>query len=270
MMARTPAKTRPARPRLVKRIPQWYGWIPDLPDQRDLVYRAPFAQIGPLPPKVDLRAGCPPVYDQKQLGSCTANAIAAALEFNQMKQQMADVFVPSRLFIYYNERAIEGTIREDSGAMIRDGIKAVAKRGAPHETLWPYDVAKFRTAPGKAAVADAKKHPAVLYQRVTRDLRQIRGCLAAGFPFVFGFSVYASFESDAVARTGNAPMPVPNEKLLGGHAVLAVGYDNPKARFIVRNSWGTGWGMKGYFTMPYKYLLDGNLSDDFWTIKLVQ
>src|SRR5450631_1098942 len=115
-MARTRATARPARKRLVKRNPQWYGWIPDLPDERDLVYRAPLARIGPLPAKVDLRAGCPPVYDQKQLGSCTANAIAGALEFNQMKQQLADVFVPSRLFIYYNERVIEGTVREDSGA----------------------------------------------------------------------------------------------------------------------------------------------------------
>jgi C1A family cysteine protease len=269
-MARTRAKTRPSRPRLVKRNPQWYGWLPDLPDHRDLVYRAPFAQIGPLPGKVDLRPGCPPVYDQKQLGSCTANAIAGALEFDQMKQQAADVFAPSRLFIYYNERLIEGTVREDAGAMIRDGIKTVSKQGAPHEDLWPYDIAKFRTKPKKTAVADAKKHPAVLYERVNRDIRQLRGCLAAGYPFVYGFSVYESFESDTVAKNGQAPMPKPKEKLLGGHAVLAVGYDHAKGRFIVRNSWGPGWALKGYFTMPYEYLLDENLSDDFWTIKLVQ
>jgi C1A family cysteine protease len=269
-MARTRATARPARTHLVKRSPQWYGWVPDLPDHRDLVYRAPLAQIGPMPSKVDLRPGCPPVYDQKQLGSCTANAIAGAIEFNQMKQQMPDVFVPSRLFIYYNERVIEGTVREDSGAMIRDGIKTVSKQGAPHEVLWPYDIAKFRTKPSKAAVADARKHPAVLYQRVTRDLPQLRGCLAAGYPFVFGFSVYDSFETNTVARTGHAPMPKPKEKMVGGHAVLAIGYDHKKRRFIMRNSWGPKWGMKGYFTLPYEYLLDGNLSDDFWTIKLVQ
>jgi C1A family cysteine protease len=257
-----------ARP--MKRSPQWYGWVPDLPDQRDLVYRAPLARIGPLPSKVDLRSVCPPVYDQKQLGSCTANAIAGALEFNQMRQNLPDVFAPSRLFIYYNERVIEGSVRDDSGAMIRDGIKSVSKQGAPHEALWPYDVAKFRTKPSARAVADAKKHPAVLYSRVTRDLAQFKGCLAAGYPFVFGFSVYDSFESDTVARTGHTPLPKAKEKLLGGHAVVAVGYDNPKKRFIVRNSWGPTWGQKGYFTMPYGYLLDENMSDDFWTIKLVQ
>jgi C1A family cysteine protease len=253
-----------------RRRAQWYGWIPDLPDHRDRIFEAPLAHLGPLPPSIDLRSGCPPVYDQGQLGSCTANAIAAALEFDQMKQELVDVFPPSRLFIYYNERAIEGTIDEDSGAMIRDGIKSVAHEGAPHEALWPYVLAKFRTRPSKKAFGDAKKHPAVLYQRVRQDVQQMRGCLASGYPFVFGFSVYESFESEAVASTGTVRMPRPKEKQLGGHAVLAVGYDHAKERFIARNSWGVDWGKNGYFTMPYDYLLDSNLSDDFWTIKLVQ
>ena len=254
----------------VQRSQQWYGWVPDLPDQRDKVYRAPLVSLGPLPQKVDLRGGCPPVYDQGQLGSCTANAIAGALEFNQIKQKLADVFPPSRLFIYYNERVIENTVDQDAGAMIRDGIKTVSKQGAPHEALWPYAIAKFKTKPSPPAVKDARKHAAVLYQRVSQDLAQLRGCLASGYPFVFGFSVYESFEGPAVAKSGRVPMPKPEEKQLGGHAVLAVGYDHPSKRFIVRNSWGPNWAMAGYFTIPYGYLLDGNLSDDFWTIKLVK
>jgi C1A family cysteine protease len=183
---------------------------------------------------------------------------------------LTDVFPPSRLFIYYNERVLEGTVDEDSGAMIRDGIKSVAKQGAPHEALWPYTTGKFRTKPGKAAFADARKHPAVLYQRVSQDLQQMRGCLASGYPFVFGFSVYTSFESDAVAKSGHVPMPKKKEKQIGGHAMLAVGYEHAKKRFIVRNSWGGAWARAGYCTMPYDYLLDENLSDDFWTISLVE
>jgi C1A family cysteine protease len=259
-----------ARRKLVRRNPKWYGWIPDLPDSRDRQYSAPIAALGPLPPSVDLRGACPAVYDQGQLGSCTANAIGGVLQFDQMKQAFADVFVPSRLFIYYNERVIEGTVDEDAGAMIRDGIKSVATQGAPHEQLWPYTIAKFRATPPAPAFKDAAKHPAVLYQRVSREIDQMKGCLASGYPFVFGFSVYASFESPAVAATGHAPLPKPKEALLGGHAVDAVGYDDAKQWFIARNSWGPKWGLAGHFTLPYQYLLDENLSDDFWTIRLVQ
>ncbi len=265
---KTPARRPTGKPgdRRIKR----FGWIPDLPDLRDHVYAAPLAQIGPLPASVDLRPDCPPVYDQGQLGSCTANAIGAALEFDQMKQQQADVFTPSRLFIYYNERVMERTVDEDAGAMIRDGIKSVAKLGAPHEPLWPYVIAKFRKKPSAAAYKDAKKHQAVLYQRVVQTPEQLKGCLASGFPFVFGFSVYESFETQAVATSGHAPMPKPGERQLGGHAVMAVGYDDANGWFVVRNSWGTKWGMKGYFTLPFAYLLDDNLADDFWTIRLVE
>ena len=255
----------PGKPRSVKR----YGWTPDLPDRRDRMYSAPMRALAALPPSVDLRPGCPPVVDQGDLGSCTANAIAGALQFNQMKQKLAEVFPPSRLFIYYNERVMEHTVNEDAGAMIRDGIKSVAKEGAPHEDLWPYDIAAFRTKPSPAAYKDAAQHRAILYQRLTPTLEQLKGCLASGFPFVFGFSVYESFESQAVAKTGRMPMPTSKEKQLGGHAVLAVGYDDAVKRFTVRNSWGPRWGLAGYYTMPYAYLTDGSLADDFWTIKLV-
>ena len=254
------------KPRRTKR----FGWIPDLPDQRDRIFRARAATLRALPPRVDLRPACPPIYNQGQLGSCTAQAIAAVLQFNQVKQQQADVFTPSRLFIYYNERVVLGTVDEDSGAMLRDGIKSVAKQGAPHESLWPHTVAKFKRKPTKPAYRDGEKHEAILYERVVQTTAQLKGCLADGFPFVFGFSVYESFESATVARTGTVRMPGRGEILVGGHAVVAVGYDEASRRFIVRNSWGDRWGRAGYCTMPYDYLLDANLSDDFWAIKLIE
>ena len=245
-----------------------YGWIPDLPDDRDNLYAAPPSILTALPPSTDLRAQCPVIYDQGMLGSCTANAIGGAIEFDRLKQSLAD-FVPSRLFIYYNERVIEGTVGSDSGAMIRDGIKSVASQGACPETEWPYDIAKFAERPSTEAYRDAALDRAVSYQSMLQDLNQMRGCLATGYPFIFGFTVYESFESEAVARTGHAPMPSPLERAVGGHAVMAVGYDDAQQRFIVRNSWGTGWGMAGYFTLPYAYLIQPGLADDLWTIRLV-
>lgn len=252
------------RPRKVRR----YGWIPDQPDQRDHLYSAPPEYLAALPPRVDLRRRCPAIYNQGQLGSCTANAIAAAVEFERMKQKLS-VFVPSRLFIYYNERVIENTVRSDSGAQLRDGIKAVASEGACPEPEWPYVIAKFTTRPPQRAYNDAKLDRAVQYQSLVQDPNQMKGCLASGYPFVFGFTVYQSFETATVARTGRAPMPGPGERAIGGHAVMAVGYDDAFQWFLVRNSWGKGWGMNGYFTLPYAYLIQGGLSSDFWTIRLV-
>ncbi|MGN6614791.1 MAG: C1 family peptidase [Candidatus Nitrosocosmicus sp.] len=246
-----------------------YGWKPDLPDHRDHSYAAPVQVLTNLPRKIDLRPQCPSqVYSQGQLGSCTANAIAAAIEFDLLKQKRQD-FMPSRLFIYYNERDIEGTVDEDSGAMIRDGVKSVARQGVCPETECTYDTDRFTEKPPENCYEDALKTRARSYARVARTLNQFKGCLASGYPFVFGFSVYESFESEEVAQSGIATIPTSQEKLLGGHAVLAVGYDDDQNRFIVRNSWGDSWGMKGYFTMPYSYLLDENLSDDFWTIRIV-
>jgi C1A family cysteine protease len=247
-----------------------YGWVPDLPDGRDLLYAAPPKTLDQLPRRVDLRSECPPVYNQGALGSCTANAIAAALEFDQIKQRQKDVFTPSRLFIYYNERAIEGTVDSDSGAMIRDGVKSVAKQGACGEKSWPYKIGSFRSKPSRPCYTEAKRYQALRYMRVTQTLGQLKGCLAAGFPFVFGFAVYQSFESAKVTRTGHAPMPKANEAYLGGHAVLAVGYDELRQWFICRNSWGPKWGMRGYFTLPYPYLVQSSLTRDLWTIRRVE
>src|SRR6201993_5621551 len=244
-----------------------YGWVPDLPDHRDRLYAAPVVNLATFPTKVDLRPQCPPVYDQGQLGSCTGNAIAGAVQFEREKQKLTPDFVPSRLFIYYNERVIENTVDTDSGAQIRDGIKSVASQGAPPEKDWPYEIAKFKEEPPPHAFKDAKADMVTLYQRLIQDLNTMKGCLASGFPFVFGFTVYSSFEGAKVAKTGIVPMPGSAEKPVGGHAVLAVGYDDDSREFLVRNSWGTGWGLKGYFKIPYAYLTAPKLATDFWTIR---
>jgi len=255
-----------------------YGWTPDLPDQRDFVYQAPHPTAVALPAQVDLRPNCPPVYDQGQLGSCTANAIAAAIEFDQKKQGITQL-TPSRLFIYYNERVIEHSATSDNGAQIRDGIKSVAKQGVCSETSWPYDdtnknpmpcpKCKYAAKPPKACYAEAAAHKVSAYQRLIPTLDRLRGCLASGYPFVFGFTVYESFESQDVAKSGILQLPAPTEHTVGGHAVMAVGYNDAGQQFIIRNSWGTEWGQAGYFLMPYAYLTNTNLADDFWTIQMV-
>jgi C1A family cysteine protease len=246
-----------------------YGWVRDIPDQRDLLYAPPPAISAALPLKVDLRPQCPPVYDQGQLGSCTANAISGALQFLEGKEGAKAPVMPSRLFIYYNERALEGSTGSDSGAQIRDGIKTVAKQGFCPEAEWPYDIARFAQKPPANCYSDALKDRVSQYLRLAQALDPLLTCLASGYPFVLGFSVYESFESATVAQTGVANLPGPGEVLVGGHAVVAVGYDQSTQRFIVRNSWGTGWGMQGYFTMPFQYLTDPFLSADFWTIRQV-
>ena len=248
---------------------QTYGWRPQMPDQRDYKFTVAEGVLKALPPKVDLRPACPPVVDQGQLGSCTANAIAAAHRFDQLKQKAKVDFEPSRLFIYYNERVIEGTVKSDAGAEIRDGIKTLNIQGACTETTWPYTISKFKTKPTSKAYKEALLHQSVKYQAVTQTLDQMKGALASGFPFVYGFTVYDSFESTAVAKTGIVPMPAKTESVLGGHAVLCVGYDDTKQWFITMNSWGIGWGDKGFFYIPYAYLTS-NLASDFWVVQTVE
>lgn len=262
-----------------------YGWVPDLPDVRDHLYAAPPDVLGNLPPSVDLRAqadAMTPIYDQGRIGSCTANAIAAAFEFDVLKQGVAD-FKPSRLFIYYNERRIEGDIGTDRGAAIRDGLKSVSRQGVCAEAEWPYVPTEAISEggpwpvgavpaelPPAACYTDALTNTIASYRRVVRSLPQLKGCLAHGYPFVLGFTVYESFESAKVAADGAVPLPGPGERVKGGHAVLVVGYDDDEQRFTCRNSWGPGWGDGGYFTLPYAYLTDRGLASDFWTIRTVR
>lgn len=248
-----------------------YGWKAGNPSQHDLKFVAHPATLAALPPLVDLRPHCPAVYDQGQLGSCTANAIAGAIEYDQIKQGITEA-TPSRLFIYWNERYMEGGIpntRQDSGAIIKDGVKSVNKQGACAESLLPYDINKFTKKPSAACYKAALSHKISSYLSVAQDLNQIKACLAAGFPVIIGFTVYESFESDEVANTGMMPMPSAYEQELGGHAVLVVGYRDSDKRWIVRNSWSSSWGDKGYFYMPYEYLTRRDLSSDFWTIRTV-
>lgn len=190
-------------------------------------------------------------------------------QFVRMKQGL-DGFPISRLLLYYNERAMEGTVNEDAGAEIRSGMKSVAKQGVCPEDLWPYDIKKFTKKPPRTAYRRALKHQTVRYMRVAQTLEQLKGCLAEGFPFVFGFTVYESFDVGKVAKTGMMSMPKASEASLGGHAVMAVGYSNAKKRFLIRNSWGTDWALKGYFWMPFDYITSSDLADDFWTIRQVE
>jgi len=250
---------------MIDKINAWFGWIPDRPDFRDKLYAAIAAPPKALPKKVDLRDGCSKVENQGQLGSCTAQALVGNLEFLQKKSGHA-VRNLSRLFIYYNEREMEGTVNEDAGATIRDGVKSLVKLGVCSEPRWPYKIAKFAQKPNPSCYADAADHQATSYHRVI-GLQQMRRCLAEGYPFVFGFSVYESFDAGSVAKTGRVEMPALTEKNLGGHAVCAVGYDDATKRVLVRNSWGTDWGLKGYFTMPYDYIDNENLAADFWTLR---
>jgi len=246
-----------------------YGWKKDNTDIRDKKHNyKPLFGLKHIK-KFNLLDNCPPIYDQGKLGSCTANAIAAAYQFDEIKQLEPNIFIPSRLFIYYNERDIENTVKIDSGANIRDGIKTINKLGVCSENDWPYDITKFTEKPSNECYKLAKKNKSISYKRIEQNLEQIKSALFAGFPIIFGFNVYESFESQSVKDTGIMPIPKDNEKLLGGHAVLAVGFDDDKQSILVRNSWGKNWGDNGYFYMPYNFIIKSNYCSDFWTIKSI-
>lgn len=247
-----------------------YGWKKQKPDSRDKYFTVPYSLITLLVTKVDLSDKMPPVFDQGQLGSCTANGICAALMFSRAMQGLP-TWVPSRLFLYWLERSMEGDTNADDGAEIRDGIKATNTNGVCREVTWPYDVTKYADRPTSVAFFEAGEFESVLYEAIDNtQINQIKGALAGGLPVVCGFNVYASFESDEVAKTGIVNMPLPNEEMVGGHAVVICGYDDLVQRFLVQNSWGSEWGIGGRFTIPYNYLTDPNLSSDYWVIQTIK
>jgi len=217
------------------------------------------------------------LIDQGTLGSCTGNAAAFALAVDEIKQKNKMIFLPSRLFIYYNARKIGGTIHMDSGATVHNVVKAINKYGAPTERNWIYDPVKFAVKPPKDVYAQALKFKPCKYgaldfsaDKTSADrISHIKKTLICGYPIIFGFTVYESFESDEVKKTGIMPVPKKTEKIVGGHCVVCCGFDDDRKAVLVKNSWGPKWGINGYFYMPYEIISDLEMVDDFWVIQQV-
>jgi len=259
-----------------------YNVVPS--DKKPTDRRTRLTAPKPLPPRMDLREQgiVPEVWDQGPIGSCTGHGGGAAHEIERRRQKFTPR-TPSRLALYYFERELEGDINDDAGAQIRTCIKAMNQVGVPREELWPYDVTKFRDKPAPAAYMDAGDHQLVSSSWLDETPEAICAALADGRPVVFGFTVFESFESAETARTGVVPMPAKGEKSLGGHCVAAVGFEITDAGtprtgpfawllnavlgppkldgyLLVRNSWSAGWGLQGYFKLPFafvrKYVFD--------------
>jgi C1A family cysteine protease len=209
------------------------------------------------------------VYDQLHLNSCSANALAAALRYDELKEGLREVPEPSRLFIYFNERVVANVVDRDAPVSLRDGYRTIAKVGACPERMWPYEPRRFKRPPTAGCYEAATRHKAIEYFRIRRLLSHLRGCLAERFPFVFGLAVHKSMFHRPTRQTGVVSVPSRHDKVVGGHAVMAVGYDHSKRQLIFRNSWGQAWGDRGYGYLPYQFLMSATLSWDFWTMRRV-
>jgi len=269
------------------------GWLPDYPDFRDYTVESEsvktmLAQAGAakkaklgLPVTSDLRAWCSPVENQGTLGSCTANAGVGMVEYFERKA-FGKHIDGSRLFLYKVTRGLLHWTG-DTGAFLRSTMGALVLFGVPPEEYWPYVVADYEKEPTGFCYAFAQNYQAISYYRLdppgtttTVLLNQIKTNLAAGLPSMFGFTVYSSYTQ--AVTSGKIPYPTPGEKINGGHAIMVVGYDdNMKIKntnagakettgaLLIRNSWGTGWGMAGYGWLPYEYVLKG-LATDWWSL----
>lgn len=251
-----------------------YNLIKDKPDPRDFLFKSS-TTITPrtLPPQYDLRTTrfIPPILDQGTLGSCGPNQISNSLRFCLRRSRTND-FQPSRLFIYYFARLVDGLpLDQDTGISIRGGLKAVQKYGTCNENNWPYNITQFKNKPNDTAVASALRHrPNFRYERITQNLLNLKQALFQGFPIICGIQIYSSFESPTVKRTGIAPIPnTKTEAHLGGHCVAIIGYDDNRRLFTLANTWGN-WGNQGYFVLPYDYILNPNLTSDFWIVTFFQ
>ena len=256
---------------VIPRSASWYGWKPDTPDFRDIRFSLS-SVTSSIPQSYDTRNTDWGIYDQGQLGSCTANATLSAYRHVLHREGHAD-FDGSRLAQYYWSRYLEGDTQSDGGAEIRDAVKVLTKFGVAPESAWPYIEAKVTRGPPAAVGKLAKQHVAIQYQSVALTMASLCGAIVQHGNVIVGISVYDSFESKAVAQTGKVPFPSSHEKLVGGHAIELIGYDFTSADnqfFIAKNSWGTDWGDHGYFYIPFNYITNPDLSDDAWTLVAVK
>jgi C1A family cysteine protease len=241
-----------------------FGWIKDKEDKLDYKYSDIQASVS-LPSEGSVKSLFPFLpYDQGHLGSCVGQATAALMSAAYIKQDLPDPIL-SRLMIYYNARALEGVVSEDSGCTPRDAIKCAAKQGVCLEELWPYLIEKFADKPTLECYTNALNHQILSYYSVLPNLTSIKTCITEGYPFSLGIMVYENYPRET--PTGDFPMP--NGEQIGGHDIVAIGYSDITQKVIIRNSWGEAWGNGGYGTLPYDYITP-ELIGDLWTIRMVE
>lgn len=245
-----------------------YGWKADTDDPRDKRMKlAPHQKVLPLPTRFSLRSKMPPVYNQDILGSCTNQAVGALFHYRELTDDNPRLVTPSVLFGYYNTRRLEGTVREDSGAEIRNAIKSAATWGLCEDVLWPYKIGKFAVRPPAKAYKQAKLYKAVNYWRVPQDPFALKYSLFADSPVVYGQAWYENFEAPEVL--GSGVLPSASGRVLGGHAILLTGWDDDKRCFEFRNSYGEEWGDGGYGWVDYDFLTNPEQCSDFWTFAAI-
>jgi C1A family cysteine protease len=263
------------------RLRQRFGWVPDIPDFRDHTVDEFLDTLEPVPPGLasfSLRDKEPvPPWEQGDLSSCSSHATAFCVQYQRQEQGLLNV-VPSRLFIYYGTREIEGTTEWNVGTSLRDNIKTIVLQGTPPEEMWPYIPAAYSERPPDRAYAAAEKLQALKYASVGHDLDVIKRLIYNNLPVALGFTVYQSFYWPECQQEGRMPVPNPDEEVVSAHAVVWMGWDDnmpaPNTTDLgtleTRNSWGPFWGDAGHLWMPYEFARNSHMSSDYWVVRLVE